>query len=177
MSILWNYNQPAPKSEPDYVETGGVGSGAFSKTQLNAVYPDNTTNCTWVISIYPYMPGTAPQPSLAVVNNRVLITIPNYKKDNGTPVPGTGDLGLNPAIDNLSTLFCVGSDITAFTFTDATVFDCQLSVETNYPNTRNRNVQYVYGTQATAGIPNVYINVNGTMVQVTDNDGNAITGT
>ncbi len=176
MSMLWMYPAPVPKTEPDYIETGGVGTGIFNKTNIYAAYPDNTINCTWVISIFPYIPPQAPAPGLSVTDRQVFITIPNYKKDNGTPVPGTGDLGLDPPVDDPRTLFCVGENITNFIFTDATVFDCQLPVEPNLPNTQPRNVQFVYGTQTGAGIPNVFINVNGTPVQVTDNTGVSISG-
>ena len=128
--------------------------------------------------MFPYLFNTGTyQPNLFVSQNAVKITIPNYKKDNGTPVPGTGDLGLNPPIDDPTTLFCVGKDITAFKFTDATVFDCQLAVEASLPNIETRYVQYVYGTHAPNGIPNVYIKVGATMVQVTDATGAGITGT
>ena len=44
------------------------------------------------------------------------------------------------------------------------------------PNIYTRYVQYVYGTHTTAGIPNVFIDVFGTMVQVTDNNGVPLTG-
>ncbi len=176
MSTLWMYPSPVPKTEPDYVETGGVGTGIFNKTNIYAAYPDNTINCTWVISIFPYIIPQAPAPGLSVTDRQVFITIPNYKKDNGTPVPGTGDLGLDPPVDDPRTLFCVGENITNFIFRDATVFDCQLPVEPNLPNTQPRNVQFVYGTQIGAGIPNVFINVNGTPVQVTDNTGVSISG-
>ena len=93
MNTLWMYPAPVPKTEPDYIETGGVGTGIFNKTNIYAAYPDNTTNCTWVISIFPYIPPQTPAPGLSVTDRQVFITIPNYKKDNGTPVPGTGDLG------------------------------------------------------------------------------------
>ncbi len=176
MSTLWMYPAAVPKTEPDYIEFGGVGSGKFAKTNSYAAYPDNTSNCTWIISIFPYIPPQAPAPGLSVTDRQVFITIPNYKKDNGTPIPGTGDLGLDPPVDDPRTLFCVGEDISDFTFTDATVFDCQLPVEPNLPNTRPRNVQYVYGTHTGAGIPNVFILVGTTMVQVTDNTGAGIQG-
>jgi gliding motility-associated-like protein len=177
MYTLWMFPAVNPKTDPNYVETGGVGSGIYSATQSYAAYPDNTTNCTWVISVYPFVLGAPPQPILNVTNNQVFITIPNYKKDNGTPVPGTGDLGLDPPVDDPRTLFCVGEDINAFIFRDATVFDCQLGVEPNLPNTRPRYAQFVYGTHTAPGIPNVFINVFGTMVRVTDNNGVAIQGT
>ena len=129
--------------------------------------------------MFPYVfgSGSSLQPLLYVTQNAVIITIPNYKKDNGTPVPGTGDLGLDPPVDDPRTLFCVGEDIKNFIFTDATVFDCQLAAEPDLPNIRPRNVQFVYGTHnPAAGIPNVFIDVNGTPVQVTDNNGVAISG-
>jgi PKD repeat protein len=172
MYTLWWYPALTPKTDPDYVETGGVGTGIYSGTQNYLAYPDNTLNCTWDISVYPYIQGVAPQPILSVTNNQVFITIPNYKKDNGTPVPGTGDLGLNPPVDDPSTLFCVGENIVGFIFTDATVFDCQLAAEPDLPNTRTRNAQFVYGTQTGAAIPNVFIDVFGTPVQITDAAGN-----
>ena len=175
--ITWQYPLDNPKTQPNMVESGGVGSGIYSITSLFAGYPDNTLNCTWVVGIYPYIfnSGTL-QPNLFVTQNLVKITLPNYKKDNGTPVPGTGTLGLNPPVGDPSTLFCVGENITNFIFTDATVFDCRVAVESDLPNIRPRNVQFVYGTQTGAGIPNVFINVNGTPVQVTDNNGVSISG-
>ena len=94
-------------------------------------------------------------------------------------VPGFGNrrLGLDPPVDDPRTLFCVGEDIKNFIFTDATVFDCQLAAEPDLPNIRPRNVQFVYGTHNPApGIPNVFIDVNGTPVQVTDNNGVGIQG-
>ncbi|MBK9391351.1 MAG: hypothetical protein IPN68_14610 [Bacteroidetes bacterium] len=91
-----------------------------------------------------------------VTQNEVILTIPNYKKDDGTPATGTGALALNPIVDDPSTLFCLGSDIISFIFSDATVFDCQLGVEPNLPNIENRYVQYVYGTWVSGGIPKCF---------------------
>ncbi len=61
-------------------------------------------------------------------------------------------------------------------FADNTLFDCREAVEPNRPNTLERRVQFVYGTNLTGGIPNTYIHVGSTDVQVTDNDGNTILG-
>ena len=142
------------KSQPNFVETGGAGSAVYSVTSLFNGYPDNTSNCTWVVGIYPYLYSTATlQPNLFVTQSLVKITLPNYKKDNGTPPTGTGSLGLDPPVDDIRTLFCVGSDITDFIFTDATDFDCQLGVEPDLPNTRPRYVQFVYGTHTAPGYP------------------------
>ena len=150
----------------------------FRAQEPYAGYPDNTLNCTWDVSIYPYLYNTGTlQPNLYVTVNQIVIQLPNYKRDNGTPAPGTGDLGIDPPVDDPRTLFCVGDDIAAFIFEDATVFDCQLPVEPDLPNIYTRYVQYVYGTHTTAGIPNVFIDVYGTMVQVTDNNGAPISGT
>ena len=136
-----------------------------------------TVHGIFKFSLMYFLPEVLLQPILYVTQNAVIITIPNYKKDNGTPVPGTGDLGLDPPVDDPRTLFCVGENITNFIFTDATVFDCQLAVEPDLPNISPRYVQFVYGTHNPApGIPNVFINVNGTPVQVTDNNGVGIQG-
>jgi PKD repeat protein len=176
--ILWEYPNAFPRTLGFYAEVGGVGSGNFRAVEPYAGYPDNTTNCTWDVSIYPYLYNTGTlQPNLYVTVNQVVIQLPNYKRDNGTPAPGTGELGIDPPVDDPRTLFCVGDDITAFVFEDATVFDCQLPVEPDLPNVYPRYVQYVYGTHTTAGIPNVFIDVYGTMVQVTDNNGDPISGT
>ena len=175
--IQWEYPNAFPRTLGFYVETGGAGSGTFRAQEPYAGYPDNTSNCTWDVSIYPYLYNTGTlQPNLYVTVNQVVIQLPNYKRDNGTPPVGTGDLGIDPPVDDPRTLFCVGDDIDAFIFTDETVFDCQLPVEPDLPNIYTRFVQYVYGTHTTAGIPNVFIDVFGTMVQVTDNNGVAITG-
>ncbi len=176
--ILWEYPNAFPRTLAFYTEVGGTGSGIFRSVEAYAGYPDNTSNCTWDVGIYPYLYNTGTlQPNLYVTVNQVVIQLPNYKRDNGTPPQGTGNLGIDPPVDDPRTLFCVGDDITAFIFEDATVFDCQLPVEPDLPNIYDRHVQWVYGTHTTAGIPNVFIDVNGTMVQVTDNDGVAITGT
>jgi hypothetical protein len=174
--IQWQYPAVTPVVYPVFSEQG-LGTGLFRAVSNYVAYPSNTVNCTWDISMYPhiYNSGTL-QPDLYITQRRVIITIPNYKRDNGTPVPGTGDLGLDPPIDDPTTLFCVGDDITAFTFDDATVFDCQLDVSPILPNINPRYVQFVYGTHVGNGIPNVFIDVNGTMVQVTDNNGNVILG-
>jgi hypothetical protein len=125
----WMYPSDTPKTQDYFVEVGGVGTGIYSYTAIFAAYPDNTINCTWEIQMFPYLFSTGTyQPDLFVTQNAVIITIPNYKKDNGTPVPGTGTLALNPPVDDPSTLFCVGSNITNFIFTDATAFDCQLQL-------------------------------------------------
>ena len=173
----WQYPAVTPVTYPPFTEVGGAGTGVYRVVQNYPSYPDNTLNCTWDISVFPHLYNTGTlQPNLNVTQRRVVITIPNYKKDNGTPVPGTGDLGIDPPIDDPSTLFCVGDNITAFTFEDATVFDCQGAAAPLLPNLNPRYVQYVYGTQAGNGIPNVFIDVFGTMVQVTDNNGVVIKG-
>ncbi|HQH24765.1 MAG TPA: PKD domain-containing protein [Bacteroidales bacterium] len=175
--IQWQYPAALPRTIAPFNEIGGVGSGIYRAIHTYASYPDNTDNCTWNVSIYPHLwsSGTL-QPNLMVTQNMVIIILPNYKRDNGTPVPGTGDLELYPPVDDPRTLFCVGEDITAFRFRDATVFDCQLPVAPDLPNIEPRHVQYVYGTHTAKGIPNVYIDVHGTMVKVTDNNGVAISG-
>jgi PKD repeat protein len=176
--ILWEYPNAFPRTLGFYSETGAEGSGTFRAVETYAGYPDDTDNCTWDVSIYPYLYNTGTlQPNLYVTVNQIVIQLPNYKMDNGTPSPGTGSLEIDPPVDHPRTLFCVGDNITAFTFTDETVFDCQLPVEPDLPNIYPRYVQYVYGTHTGPGIPNVFIDVYGTMVQVTDNDGNPISGT
>jgi len=37
MNTLWMYPAPTPKTDPDYIETGGVGTGIFSKTNTYAI--------------------------------------------------------------------------------------------------------------------------------------------
>ncbi|MBE0677698.1 MAG: hypothetical protein IH592_02925, partial [Bacteroidales bacterium] len=176
--IQWEYPNAFPRTLGFYAEVGGAGTGVFRSQEPYAGYPDNTLNCTWDVSIYPYLYNTGTlQPNLYVTVNQIVIQLPNYKRDNGTPAPGTGSLGIDPPVDDPRTLFCVGDDITAFVFEDETVFDCQLPVEPDLPNIYTRHVQYVYGTHTSAGIPNVFIDVNGMMVQVTDNNGAPISGT
>jgi len=88
--LTWMYPLDVPKSQPFYIETGGVGSGVYSITANYAAYPDNTLNCTWDIRIFHWLlptGGANLQPLLFVGQNAVIVTIPNYKKDNGTPVP------------------------------------------------------------------------------------------
>jgi len=176
--IQWEYPAAFPRTLGFYAEVGGAGTGTFRAQEAYPGYPDNTTNCTWDVSIYPYLYNTGTlQPNLYVSVNQIVIQLPNYKRDNGTPPPGTGDLGIDPPVDDPRTLLCVGDDIADFVFEDVTVFDCQLPVEPDLPNIYPRFVQYVYGTHTGAGIPNVFIDVFGTMVQVTDNNGVPISGT
>ncbi|MCK5136464.1 MAG: PKD domain-containing protein [Bacteroidales bacterium] len=174
--ISWEYPSDNPKTQPFFTETS-VGSGVYNVVSNYAAYPDNTINCTWEISMFPYLHNTGTlQPTLLVTQNRVLITIPNYKKDNGTPAPGTGTLGIDPPLDDLSTLFCVGEDIVDFVFDEVVVFDCRYEVETVLPNINTRWIQFVYGTHGGGlnGIPNVFIQVGATPVQVTDANGDGI---
>ncbi|MFZ5941413.1 MAG: PKD-like domain-containing protein [Bacteroidota bacterium] len=177
--INWQYPAVTPVSYVVFTENT-VGSGNYTVVGTNATYPDNTINCTWVISIFPYLynSGTL-QPNLYVTQNRVLITIPNYKRDNGTPIPGTGTLGIDPPLDDLSTLYCVGEDIDDFIFTEEVEFDCRYEVETVLPNINKRWMKFVYGSHSSTnpalnGIPNVYIQVGDSAVRVTDNNGNGI---
>ena len=182
--LTWISGIDATKSQKNFVENAPVGSGTYKVIVqmtdgpggMPAGYPSNTSNCTWKMTMFPYMRIGTSAISVYANDNPIVINLPNYKLDNGTPVPGTGDLGLFPQVDHPSTLFCVGEDITAFIFTDATVFDCQIAVEVDRPNTNPRYVQYVYGTQTGNGIPNVFIDVYGTPVQVTDAAGNSISG-
>ncbi len=79
----------------DEVDSAGSAIYNISVTRPTD-YPDNTLNCTWEIAIYPYIynSGTL-QPNLFVTpQNLVFTTIPNYKKDNGTPAPGTGTVNI-----------------------------------------------------------------------------------
>lgn len=107
--IQWQYPAALPRTIAPFNEIGGVGSGIYRAIHTYASYPDNTDNCTWNVSIYPHLwsSGTL-QPNLMVTQNMVIIILPNYKRDNGTPVPGTGDLELYPPVDDPRTLFCGG---------------------------------------------------------------------
>ncbi|MCK4630889.1 MAG: hypothetical protein KAT40_05565, partial [Bacteroidales bacterium] len=175
--IRWEAPNDNPKDQPFMNEVAPVGSGVYTVTSPAHDYPDNTDNCTWRCTVFPYIynSGTL-QPNIFVTVLTVDIIFPNYKLDNGTPAPGTGSLNIDPPINQSSTLFCVGEDIVDFQFDDDVTFDCRVDVEADRPNEYERNVQFVYGTHSGDGIPNVYIDVYGTDVQVTDNDGNVILG-
>jgi hypothetical protein len=155
-------------------EVGGVGSGvyrAIATTTPDQNYPDNTNNCAWTIAMTPYIWGSGTLwPNLFAFSRTVQIVIPNYKLDNGTPAPGTGEMIIFPEAGNPATRFCVGEDIVDFVFEDQTLFDCRMAVESNLPNQRQRWMQFVYGTNAQPRIRNV--TVDGT--PVTDAAGNLI---
>ncbi|MGF1587444.1 MAG: hypothetical protein ACFCUM_19160 [Bacteroidales bacterium] len=155
-------------------EIGGTGSGQYrTTTSRNEDYPADTDNCTWSIAITPYVWTTGTLwPNLFAFSRAVNITLPNYKLDNGSPAPGTGEMIVFPEIGNPLTEFCVGEDIVDFVFEDNTLFDCRVEVESTRPNQQIRHVQFIYGTNAQPRIPNVYVDG----VQVTDVNGDLIGG-
>ena len=99
--------------------------------------------------------------------------LPAYRLDNQE---FGGNFAITPATGSNPTLICRGNDITGFVFNDATQFNCSVAVEPDRPNEGTRWTQFVYGTHSGAGIPNVFIDVHGTMVQITDNNGDFIPG-
>jgi hypothetical protein len=109
--VLWQVPLFTPARVVNPVpEVGGVGSGIY---RLNATttpdqnYPANTNNCTWNIAITPYIAGSGTLwPNTFAASKTVQIIIPNYKLDNGTPAPGTGELIIFPEAGNPVTRFC-----------------------------------------------------------------------
>ncbi len=154
-----------------------INSGKYVVvTPLFSYSIENT--CTFNLAVYPihlHKPSDLQQANLYVLwgTTQARLYLPAYRLDNQQL---GGNFQITPATGSNPTLICRGSDIDGFIFHDATEFNCNSGVEPDRPNEGTRWTQFVYGTHSGAGIPNVYIDVHGTMVQITDNDGNFIPG-
>jgi len=183
-SIHWNllyarmrFQDPLNPTTTSFlmVEQGAVGSGNFRVETSEFTYQVQDA-----CSFYPYVwPVFVPTNGYASFNcsatsARMDYAIPSYQLDNQF----SGDLLVYPEIDNPLNLYCVGENIANHIFEDNTDFNCRFEVEPNRPNVSERVVQFIYGTNVNGNprIPNVYIDVSGTPVQITDATGNLISG-
>ena len=112
----------------------------------------------------------------ACLDSRQVQLIGNWHQDD--IALANGQIDITPDEEDV----CEGLPLLDFQFQDATHFSCNIqdNPTAQKPNHTNRHEQFVYGTDPLAGqgIPNLYIKVGTaqTVVYLTDNDGNPITG-
>lgn len=154
-------------------EIGLTGSGSFYAETEEFTYQVQDV-CFFSPYAYPAFLNANSYPAFSCYNSaaRQNYFIPSYQLDNQF----SGDLVVYPEIDNPRNLYCVGEDVPGHVFEDNTAFNCRFEVEPERPNIAERVVQFIYGTNLNGGqrIPNVFIDVEGTMVQITDGSGNPI---
>ena len=150
--VRWEAPNALPRTVLPFTELAPVGSGLYNMVTNYPNYPDNTLNCTWTINMNPYLYNTGTlQPNLHVISKTVTIVIANYKRDDGTPAPGTGSLGIDPPIDDPSTLFCLGTDIIDFifsrkpdqTFVITELFILSRRIDHDHPYRKIRPILYI----------------------------------
>jgi len=171
LTIIWG---DATSGSYQMTETP-VNSGTYEIITISHTYPISNV-CTYTVNAYPLMlakGGDAVQPTFACPTgtSRQTYVLPAYRLDN--QLLG-GSFNITPATGAPITLYCVGTNINGFIFTDATIFNCNIGVEPSRPNQDMRWTQFIYGTNVIGGarIANVFINVYGTPVQLTDASGN-----
>ncbi|MCB0801105.1 MAG: hypothetical protein KDB91_11425, partial [Bacteroidales bacterium] len=112
----------------------------------------------------------------ACLDSRQIQLVGNWHQDD--IALANGQIDITPDEEDV----CEGLPLLDFQFQDATHFSCNIqdNPTAQKPNHTNRHEQFVYGTDPLAGqgIPNLYIKVGPaqTVVYLTDNDGNPITG-
>ncbi|MHC1731146.1 MAG: PKD-like domain-containing protein [Bacteroidales bacterium] len=112
----------------------------------------------------------------ACLDSRQFQVIGNWHQDD--IALANGQIDITPAQEDV----CEGLPLIDFQFADATHFSCNIqdNPTAQKPNHTPRHEQFVYGTDPAAGqgIPNLFIKVGTaqTVVYLTDNSGNPITG-
>ncbi len=84
-----------------------------------------------------------------------------------------GHINIDPLVKEV----CEGDSLINFPFIDASIFACNVSIPgLRKPNNQPRHVQFVYNTNPSnnMGIPDLYIDVHGTRVYLTDSNGDPV---
>jgi PKD repeat protein len=128
------------------------------------------SDCEYSIEIYLFNDPDGGTNWTVVSGAGQIQRITNWHRDD---YPGAGEIIIDPEEE----LVCEGYPLENFTFRDVSLFACTDS-DLNSPNIQERYVQFVYGTNPgiDKSIPNLSINVHGTIVYLTDGNGIPHTG-
>lgn len=122
-------------------------------------YTDNDGQCTIQPTVSIYINGVQCPSSIQTQ------TAFFWDRDDG----GNGEINMAPQQWDV----CYDNAVTNAIFSDASEFNCNINVEPDHPNERERHVQFVYGTgniPAATSIRNLTLN-DGTVVDLTDGSG------
>ncbi len=141
----------------------------YIRAELSHTFPANGL-CEYEVMMQMIDNGSA------CLDSRQVQIIGNWHQDD--IALANGQIDITPAEEDV----CEGLPLIDFRFADATHFSCNIqdNPTAQKPNHTNRYEQFVYGTDPLAGqgIPNLFIKVGTaqTVVYLTDNNGNPITG-
>ena len=168
---LFNYYKDATHNDITLLDPTNpfniYGKWVIMRSHTFSLPPDDDCqyNVTMILRYDPDGPGPEPYYIIDLTQSQPLA---NWHTDDD----GDGIITIDPVIHEV----CEGEPLIDFRFQDASTFACTEATEPELsdPNDIERHVQFVYGTSpsATQGIPNLSINVYGTVVQLTDATGN-----
>ena len=119
------------------------------------VYPATITPapdiCSWDVRVTPFFNGLSNCNSIAAPT-----IFPSYDTDNANT--GVLNMPFNPpAVGETTNLVCLGTNVN-MKFTDQTLLNCRLAVESGFPNDVARFIRIVYGsTNLATNIPDIHV--------------------